>query len=77
MQNEKETIYCGSGKQIKPELFEVMIDLDAIKDYIKTSRAGKTYVVCELWQRKQMGKYGETHTLKVKTYDNRNSEDNA
>lgn len=78
MNNEKENLYCGSGKRIKPELFEVVIDYETLKDYVKQSRSGKLYVVCELWERKHMGKYGETHSLKIKTYNgNADSESNG
>ena len=76
MSNEKENVYCGSGKQIRPDLIELVIETEQLKDYIKESRSGKLYVVCELWKRKEEGKYGKTHSIKIKTYERDNGEDN-
>ena len=76
MNNQNQTIYCGSGKQIRPDLIELVIETEQLKDYIKESRSGKLYVVCELWKRKDAGKYGETHSIKVKTYEHNNGKDN-
>ena len=66
MSNEKETNYIGSGKQLSPERIEAVIFIDNLAPNIRTSKAGKNYIVVDIWKRKSTGSYGETHNVKLK-----------
>jgi capsule polysaccharide export protein KpsC/LpsZ len=60
---EKKTVYVGTGTQKQPELIEVIIYTDEIKDHIRQSKRGRFFIVLNVWKRKTAGEYGETHNL--------------
>lgn len=71
-----ETIYCGSGKEHTfhdgGSIITVDLTLDGLKDlfqkYGYTDRSGKKHIKLKVQQRRQIGKYGETHSVSIDTF---------
>ena len=71
-----EHFYCGSGKervfQDGGTILSVTLDIDMLQAMFKDcgyiSKAGKRYMTVKVGKRREIGKYGETHTVEVDTW---------
>jgi hypothetical protein len=71
-----EHIYCGSGKervfQDGGTILSVSLDMDMLianfKEYGYVSKNGKRYITVKVGKRREVGMYGETHTVEVDTW---------
>jgi len=68
-----DNIYCGNAKektfQDGGSILKVGICLtDIPKEWIKEDKNGRKWVNLVIGQRRETGKFGETHTVKVDTF---------
>lgn len=63
---EKKAVYVGSGTQKTPNDVEILVYVDDLTAHIKETAKGRKIAVLMLSKRKESGKYGETHTLRIK-----------
>lgn len=71
-----DRIYVGSGKEKTfPDggsSISVSLTLDGIKEYFEkygfTTEKGKHILKLKIGRRREVGKYGETHTVEVDTW---------
>jgi len=69
-------IYCGSGKEKTfnggGSIIEVSLTLDGIAELFKqygfTTKAGKKIIKLKIGKRREIGNYGETHTVEIDTF---------
>lgn len=69
-------IYVGSAKektfQDGGSILEVSLTLDGMAEYFKaygfTASSGKKIIKLKIGRRREVGKYGETHTVEVDTW---------
>lgn len=69
-----EHIYCGSGKEKKfdNEILSLSINLsELLAQFLEhgfTTEAGKKIIKLKVGRRRDVGKYGETHTVEIDTW---------
>ena len=71
-----DKIYCGSAKektfQDGGSIIEVNLTLDGMNDLFKqygfTTDKGKKIIKLKIGKRREVGQYGETHTVEINTW---------
>lgn len=75
MENQKEAVFVGNGKQVHPKINNVSICLTDAEKYAFEYN-GKKYLRLQVVQKNETDQYGKTHFVKINDYDP-NKENNS
>ena len=70
MEEKKDRIYCGSGKEVG-QYGQISIGVcltDIPKEHMTKAKNGKFYVNLKVSKKKQADQFGKTHSVEVDTW---------